>query len=137
MALAPGDVRTRSSGQNRTVSTRMNKNEGKWSSVFIAVQLIIEGTTEKVLKMLMTLSKFTTETLVSLYKKCNFEHYTEFQARKTINAMKKISVHLFRAAPYMLMLLLHKDVLFHQIPGANVIKLFLSDVRIFILSQSI
>ncbi len=47
----------------------------------------------------------------------NFEHYREFQARKTelidiIFVVKKISVDLFRAAPYMLMLVLHKDALF-------------------------
>jgi hypothetical protein len=29
--------------------------------------------------------------------------------------MKKVSVDLFRAAPYMLMLVLHKDVLFHSV----------------------
>ena len=64
------------------------------------------------------LSHFTTETLVSLNKKCIFGHCREFQARKTVLidiffAMKKIVVGLFRAAPYMLMLELHKDVLIH------------------------
>jgi hypothetical protein len=49
------------------------------------------------------LSQFTAETLVSLNKKCIFEHYREFQARKTlligiIFTMKKISVDLFRGA---------------------------------------
>jgi hypothetical protein len=44
--------------------------------------------------------------LVSLNKKYISEHYRKFQARKTILidiifAMKKISVDLFRAAPYM------------------------------------
>jgi hypothetical protein len=43
-----------------------------------------------------------------------------FEARKTllidiIFATKKISVDLFRAAPYMLMLVLHKDALIHCI----------------------
>jgi hypothetical protein len=56
--------------------------------------------------------------LVSLNKKCIFEQYREFQARKTllidiIFAMKKISIDLFRAAPYMHMLVVHKDALFH------------------------
>jgi hypothetical protein len=64
------------------------------------------------------LSQFATKTLVPLNKKCIFKHYTEFQARKSllvgiIFTMKKNSVDLFRAAPYVLMLLLHKDVLFH------------------------
>ena len=43
----------------------------------------------------------------------------EFQARKTlpgdiIFAMKKNSVDLFRAAPYMFMSVLHKDAMFHS-----------------------
>jgi hypothetical protein len=50
-------------------------------------------------------------------QKMIFEHYREFQARKTqlidiIFATKK-SVDLFRAVSYMLLLVLHKDVLFH------------------------
>ncbi len=48
-----------------------------------------------------------------------FEHNREIQARKTqlidiIFAMKKKSADLFRAAPYMLMLVLHKDALFSR-----------------------
>jgi hypothetical protein len=51
-------------------------------------------------------------------QKCIFEHYREFQARKSllidvIFTVKKVSVDLFRAAPFMLMLVLHKDTLFH------------------------
>jgi hypothetical protein len=51
-------------------------------------------------------------------KKSISEHYTELQTRKTLLidtlfAMKKISVDLFGAAPYMLLLVLHKDALFH------------------------
>ncbi len=62
--------------------------------------------------------QFIAETLVSLNKKCIFEHYGEFQVRKTllidiIFVMKKISVDLFRATHNMLMLVLHKDALFH------------------------
>jgi hypothetical protein len=63
---------------------------------------------------------------------------TEFQARKSllndiIFGMTKISVDLFRAAPYMPMLALHKDGLFHfgitrrrilPILGQILIKLF-------------
>jgi len=60
-----------------------------------AFSLIVEGTTEKVLQFISHLSQFTAETLVSLNKKCIFEHYREFQARKTllfdiIFSMKKI-----------------------------------------------
>jgi hypothetical protein len=57
----------------------------QWNSTFFAFSLIVEGTIEKALKFIMPLSQFTTETLVSLSKKCIFEHYREFQARKTIN----------------------------------------------------
>jgi hypothetical protein len=51
-------------------------------------------------------------------KKSIFEHYREFQTRKSlvvdiIFAMKKISVDLFSAAPYVLLLVQHKDALFH------------------------
>ncbi len=58
--------------------------------------------------------------MVSLNKICIFEHYREFQSRKTliieiIFATKKISVNLFRAAPYMLMFILSKDALFHSL----------------------
>jgi hypothetical protein len=56
--------------------------------------------------------------LVSMNKKSIFEHYREFQTRKTllidiIFAIKKLSVDLFSAAPYMLLSVLHKDALLH------------------------
>jgi hypothetical protein len=55
-----------------------------------------------------------------LNKKGIFEQCRKFEARKTllidiIFAMKKVSIDLFRAAPYMFMLTLHKEVLFHFI----------------------
>ncbi len=61
----------------------------------------------------MPLGQFTTETLVSRNKKCIFEHFIGSKNKKNllidiIFAMKKVSVDLFRAAPYMLMLVLHK-----------------------------
>jgi hypothetical protein len=51
-------------------------------------------------------------------KKCIFEHYSKFQARKTliidiILPWKKNYVDLYRAAPNMFILQRHKDVLFH------------------------
>jgi hypothetical protein len=80
--------------------------------------LIIDGTTEKVLKFLMPLKSIHNINFGFIEQKCIFEPYRKFQARKTllfdiIFAMKKISVDLFRAAPYMLLLVLHKDALFH------------------------
>jgi hypothetical protein len=80
--------------------------------------MIIEGTTEKVLQFIMPLKSIYNRNFGFTEQKCIFEHNREFQARKsllidTILAMKKVSVDLFRAAPYMLMLVLHKDALFH------------------------
>jgi hypothetical protein len=59
------------------------------------------------------LSQFTTETLVSLNKKCIFLTLHRVSARQTllidiIFAMDKNSVDLFRGAPYMLMLVQRK-----------------------------
>jgi hypothetical protein len=56
--------------------------------------------------------------MVSLNKKCVFEHYREVQIikRLLINnflAMIIFSNDFFRAALYRLMLVLHKDALFH------------------------
>jgi hypothetical protein len=83
-----------------------------------AFSLIIEGATEKVLQFIMRLKSIYNKNFGFVEQKMYFEHYREFQARKSllfdiIFAMKKISVDLFRAASYMLMLVLHKDVLFH------------------------
>jgi hypothetical protein len=66
----------------------------------------------------MTLSQFTKQTLGSLNKKCIFLTLQRVSARQTllidiIFAIEKNSVDLFRAAPKMLMLVLHKDALFH------------------------
>jgi len=68
-----------------------------------AFSLIIEGTTEKVLQFIMPLESIYKKTLVSLNKKCIFEHYREFHARKPlligIILSIKLSVDLFRASP--------------------------------------
>jgi hypothetical protein len=55
-----------------------------WNSTFFAFSLIIEGTTEKVLQCMLPLKSIYNKTLVSLNKKCIFEHCREFQARKTL-----------------------------------------------------
>ncbi len=85
---------------------------------FFAFSLIIEGTAEKVLQFMFPLKSIYNINFGLIEQKCIFEHCREFQARKTlfigiIFATKKISVGLFRAAPYMLMLVLHKDALLH------------------------
>jgi hypothetical protein len=79
---------------------------------------IIEGTTEKGSQFMKPLMSIYNRNFGFVKQKCIFENYREFQARKTllieiICAMKKITVDLFRAAPYMLMLVLHQDALFH------------------------
>ncbi len=83
-----------------------------------AFSLIIEGTTEKVLQFSATLVNLQQKLWFRWTQNVLFEHNREIQARKTplidiIFAMKKKSVDLFRAAPYMLMLVVHKDALFH------------------------
>ena len=92
----------------------------RMSSTFFAFSLSIEGTTEKVLQFIMPLKSIYNRNFGFIEQKMNLEHYREFQARNTqlidiIFAVKKISVDLFRAAPYMLMLVLHKDALFHWV----------------------
>ncbi len=88
------------------------------SNVTVNGTLIIEGTTEKVLQFIIPLKSIYYRNFGFIEQIMCYEHYREFQARKTllvdlIFAMKKISVDLFRAASYMLMLALHKDALFH------------------------
>jgi hypothetical protein len=90
----------------------------QWNSTFYEFSLIIDGPTEKLLQFIIPLSQFTTETLVS-WNKNVFLNTTESFKQENIYKLtlflplKKVSVDLFRAAPYMLMLVLHKDVLFH------------------------
>jgi hypothetical protein len=55
----------------------------QWNSAFFAFSLIIEGTTEKVLQFIMPLKSFYNRNFVSIEQNMNFEHYGEFQARKT------------------------------------------------------
>jgi hypothetical protein len=53
----------------------------QWKSTFFAFSLIIEGTTEKVMPLKLIYNRnfgFIEQ------KKCIFEHYREFQARKTL-----------------------------------------------------
>jgi hypothetical protein len=89
--------------------------------MFFAFSSIIEGTTEKVLQFIKPHMSIYNINLGFIEKKCIFEHYREFQARKTllidvIFAMKKNYVDLFRAAPCMLILVLHQDAPFHFLP---------------------
>jgi hypothetical protein len=89
-----------------------------------AFSLIIEGTTEKVLQFKMPLKSMYSKTLTLFNKKCIFEHNREVQANKNllidmIFVMKFFSGDLSRAAPYRLMLVLNKDVLFHYIRQQN------------------
>ena len=56
----------------------------QWNSAFFAFSLIIEGTTEKVRKLIMPLKSIYSQNLGFIEQKCIFEHYREFQARKTL-----------------------------------------------------
>ncbi len=83
--------------------------------------MTIEGTTEKVLQFMIAFKLIYNTNLGFIEQKYIFEHYREVQTRKTLLTdiifitKKKIADELFRAAPYRLMLVLHKDVLFHYI----------------------
>ncbi len=87
--------------------------------IFFTFSLIIEGTREKVLQFIMPLKSIYNRNFSFIEQKNVFLNTTEsFKQEKLllidiILAMKKISVALFRAAPYMLMLAPHKDALFH------------------------
>ncbi len=97
---------------------------------FFAFSSIIEGTTEKMLQFKMLLKSIFDRNFGFIeQKKCIFEYCREFQASKTllidiIFAMKKNSIDLFRAAPYLLILVLHRDVLFSLTIAALFIKVY-------------
>jgi hypothetical protein len=91
----------------------------KWNNAFIAYSSIIEGSTEKVLQFIMPLKSIYNRSFGFIEQKNYFLNTTEsFSKTNSINchhfcAMEKNYVNLFRAAPYMLMLVLCKDALFH------------------------
>jgi hypothetical protein len=95
--------------------------------MLFAFSLITEGTTEKVLQFMMPLKSIYNKNLAFIEHDCIFEHYREVQTRKTLSTdiifiTKEFSDDLFRATPYRLMLVLHKDVLFHCIVSYEVAK---------------
>ncbi len=76
------------------------------------------GHHKKVLQLKMPLKSIYNMNFGFIEQKYIFEHYKEIETRKNllidfIFVMKKNSDDLFRAAPYRLMLVLHKDALFH------------------------
>ncbi len=78
---------------------------------------IKEGTTEMVLQFTMQLNPYTRKTLVSL-KKNVFLNTTEIFKQENIYRLtlflsQKILMTFSRAALYRLMLVLHKDAIFH------------------------
>ncbi len=87
---------------------------------FFAFSLIIEGTTEKVSQIIMPLKSIYNRNVSFIEQKLYFWTLRRVSSKKNpINwhyffAMKKVLVDLFRAAPYMFVLALHKDVLFHS-----------------------
>ncbi len=83
-----------------------------------AFSLIEEGTTEKVLQFMMPLKSIHSQTMFCSTKNVFLNTTERFKQEKnlltdTIFVVKKNSYDLFRAAPYRLMLVLLKDVLFH------------------------
>jgi hypothetical protein len=90
-----------------------------WNSAFFDFSLIIEGTTEKALKFIMSLKSIYNRNFGFIEQKMYFWTLQWVSSKKnSINwhhfTTKKISVDIFRVAPYMIMLVLHKDALFHS-----------------------
>ncbi len=89
----------------------------QWNSKFFAFSLIIEGTTEKVLQFVMPIKSIYNQNLGFIEQKMYF--WTQQRGLNKnifidiIFDMKIFSCVLFWAAPYRLMLVLNKDVLFH------------------------
>jgi hypothetical protein len=82
--------------------------------------LIIEGTTEKVLQFIMPMKAVDSRKISFIRQKCVFEHCWECETKKRllndiILVIKHYCSNLFRAAPYMILVALHKDVRFHYL----------------------
>ncbi len=118
----------------------------EWNSTFSAFSLIIEGTTEKVLQLMLPLKSIYIINFGFIEHKMYFWTLQRVSSKK--NSIywhhfcheKKISVDIFRAAPYMLMLVLHKDVLFHYIETRTYLRASMSlkaHVHIFTQTQKL
>ncbi len=89
-----------------------------WNSTFFAFTSIIEGTTEKALQFIMPLKSIYNRNFGFIEQKMYFWTLQRVPSKKNcinwhyFSHEKKITVHLFRAAPYMFILVLHPDVLF-------------------------
>ncbi len=86
-----------------------------------AFSLIIEGTTEKVLNLTMPLKSMNNQNLGLIEQKCIFEHYREDQTIKNILTDIIFALKIFflmtfsELPPKRLMLLLHKNAVFHWV----------------------
>jgi hypothetical protein len=90
--------------QNIAGKSCKGKEGNQWNSAFFAISFIIEGTTAKVLQFKMPLKSTYSRKFGFIEQKMYFEHYREFQARKTllidiIFAMKKEYLLTFLELP--------------------------------------
>jgi hypothetical protein len=86
--------------------------------------LISEGATEKALQLIMPLKSIYNQNLGFIEQKMDFRTLQRGSNNKNllienISSRKYFSVDLYRAAPYRLMLVFHKDALFHLIQKQN------------------
>ncbi len=90
----------------------------QWNSTFFAFSIIIEGTTEKAWQFTMPLNSYTTKIMVSVNKKVFLNTTERFKQENMyqlifIFVTETNSDNFSRAALYRLMLVLHKDAIFH------------------------
>jgi hypothetical protein len=83
----------------------------------------------------MPLKSICSKKLGFIEQKCIFEHYREVRTRKNllidiIFGFEFFSDSLFRAAPYRLMVVLHKGALFHWLSKVILYKTRLADTNI-------
>ncbi len=98
----------------------------QWNSTFLHFQLLQRAPQKRCCNLQCHLSPYKTKPSVSLNKKRIFKHYNSYK-KTSINkhyfCHKKNSDDLFRATLYRLMLVLHKDVLFHNSNHTLILKM--------------
>ncbi len=92
----------------------------QWNSAFFAFSFIIEGNTEKLLQLMIPLKSIYNRNIGFIKQKMYLWTLQRVSCKKNSSNWhhfcheKIIYVDLFRGAPYMLMLELHKDALLHS-----------------------
>ncbi len=89
------------------LATYQNNEMLKWNSTLFNLSLIIEGTTEKVWKVIMSLKSTQNRNFYYNELKCMFEHCKKVKIKSQYYD-SICSVYLFRAALYELIFAFHK-----------------------------